>query len=111
MISSRILFLAAVLCSLFALAPAAIAQDAAAKPQSSAASQPASLGDAARKAQAEKKPAAKHTKVFTNEDMGNIKDTPSSVKKPSVKQPGAASAAKKPAQSQSPKLQPASQPQ
>ena len=33
-------------------------------------SQPASLGDAARKARAQKKGASKPAKVFTNDDMG-----------------------------------------
>jgi hypothetical protein len=40
-------------------------------------SQSESLGDAARKARAQKKHSGKPAKVFTNDDMGRLKNTPS----------------------------------
>jgi hypothetical protein len=48
-------------------------------PAANSSAQPASLGDAARKVRAQKKPAGKSAKVFTNDDMGRLKDTPSAV--------------------------------
>lgn len=42
-------------------------------------SQSDSLGDAARKARAQKKHPGKPAKVFTNDDMGRFKDTPSAI--------------------------------
>jgi chromosome segregation ATPase len=42
-------------------------------------SQSDSLGDAARKARAEKKHSGKPAKVFTNDDMGRLKDRPSAI--------------------------------
>ena len=43
-------------------------------------SQPTSLGDAARKARAQKKEPSKPAKVFTNDDMGRLKHTHSVVR-------------------------------
>src|SRR5579863_7477800 len=43
--------------------------------ESASTSQSDSLGDAARKARAQKKDSSKPAKVFTNEDMGSLKGT------------------------------------
>ena len=47
-------------------------------------SQSESLGDAAREARAQKKNSGKAAKVFTNDDMGRLKDTPSVIRKQSA---------------------------
>ena len=47
-------------------------------------SQSESLGDAAREARAQKKNSGKPAKVFTNDDMGRLKDTPSVIRKQSA---------------------------
>lgn len=44
-------------------------------PATSSGSQSASLGDAARKARAQKKDSSKPAKVFTNDDVGNLRGT------------------------------------
>jgi hypothetical protein len=59
-------------------------------------SQPTSLGDAARKARAQKKPSGKPAKVFTNDDMGRLKHTHSVIKSPST--PASLTTDKKPSQ-------------
>lgn len=69
MISRRFVFLAAVV-SFFGWAQVGRPQDSSATPASSP-----SLGDAARKARAQKKDSAKPAKVFTNDDMGGLKGT------------------------------------
>ena len=69
MISRRFVFLAAVL-SLFVCAGLSRAQD-----NSATSSGSQSLGDAARKARAQKKDSPKPAKVFTNDDMGGLKGT------------------------------------
>jgi len=69
MISRRFAFLAAILWC-FASASIGRAQDASV---TSSGSQ--SLGDAGRKARAQKKDSSKAAKVFTNEDMGGLKGT------------------------------------
>src|ERR1700736_662295 len=69
MISRKFMYLAAVL-SLSGGISIARAQDAA-----PSGSQSASLGDAARKARAQKKDSSKPAKVFTNEDMAGLKGT------------------------------------
>jgi len=69
MISRRFVFLAALL-SLFGCLAVGRAQDNSATPSSSQ-----SLGDAARKARAQKKDSAKPAKVFTNDDVGGLKGT------------------------------------
>lgn len=69
MTSRRFVFLAAVL-SLFGCAGLSRAQD-----NSATSSGSQSLGDAARKARAQKKESAKPSKVFTNDDMGGLKGT------------------------------------
>lgn len=69
MISRRFAFLAAILLC-FGSASIGRAQDTSA---SNSGSQ--SLGDAARKARAQKKDSSKPAKVFTNEDMGGLKGT------------------------------------
>src|SRR6202035_2772297 len=71
MISRRLVTLAAVLCVVGSVTLAR-AQDSA-EPTSS--SQSDSLGDAARKARAQKKDPSKPAKVFTNEDVGSLKGT------------------------------------
>jgi len=71
MISRRLVSLAAVLLVAGSIALAR-AQDSA-EPTSS--SQSDSLGDAARKARAQKKDSSKPAKVFTNEDVGSLKGT------------------------------------
>src|ERR1700719_2507157 len=43
-------------------------------------SEPTSLGDAARKARAQKKEPSKPAKVFTNDDMGKLKHTHSALR-------------------------------
>ena len=48
-------------------------------PATTSGSQSDSLGDAARKARAEKKHSGKQAKVFTNDDMGRLKDAPSAI--------------------------------
>jgi hypothetical protein len=67
MISRRFVFLAALL-----LFPGVISISHA---QDNSATAPASLGDAARKARAQKKDSAKPAKVFTNDDVGGLKGT------------------------------------
>ena len=69
MISRRLVFLAAVV-SFFGWAQVGRAQDSSATQASSP-----SLGEAARKARAQKKDSAKPGKVFTNDDMGGLKGT------------------------------------
>jgi chromosome segregation ATPase len=71
MISRRLVALTAVLLVAGSISLAR-AQDSA-EPGSS--SQPDSLGDAARKARAQKKDSSKPAKVFTNEDVGSLKGT------------------------------------
>jgi hypothetical protein len=71
MISRRLVSLTAVLLIAMSITLAR-AQDSA-EPTSS--SQSNSLGDAARKARAQKKDSSKPAKVFTNEDMGSLKGT------------------------------------
>jgi hypothetical protein len=71
MISRRLVALAAVLLVVGSITLAR-AQDSA-EPSSS--SQSDSLGDAARKARAQKKDPSKPAKVFTNEDVGSLKGT------------------------------------
>jgi len=84
MISRRFVFLAAVV-----LFPGGIsiarAQDNSA---TTSGSQSDSLGDAARKARAQKKDPAKPAKVFTNDDMGGLRGTISVVGNTSGPQPG-----------------------
>lgn len=84
MISTRVASLAALL--LVAGGTSLIrAQDNSA---TSSSSQPDSLGDAARKARAQKKEPAKPAKVFTNEDLGSLKGTISVIgNQPSTAQP------------------------
>ena len=84
MIARRFVFLAAVL-SLFGCAGVGRAQDS-----SGTASGSQSLGDAARKARAQKKDSAKPAKVFTNDDMGGLKGTISVVGNGPDSQSGAA---------------------
>jgi len=69
MISRRFAFLAAILMC-FGSASIGRAQDT-----SAANSGPQSLGDAARKARAQKKDSSKPAKVFTNEDLWGLKGT------------------------------------
>ena len=69
MISRRFVFLAALL-----LFPGGIAISHA-QDNSATAPRPDSLGDAARKARAQKKDSAKPAKVFTNDDVGGLKGT------------------------------------
>src|ERR1700730_19477373 len=71
MISRRLVSLTAVLLVAGSI-PLARAQDSA-EPTSS--SQSASLGDAARKARAQKKDSGKPAKVFTNDNVGDLKGT------------------------------------
>src|ERR1700730_4911315 len=71
MISRRLVSLTAVLLVAGSI-PLARAQDSA-EPTSS--SQSDSLGNAARKARAQKKDPSKPAKVFTNEDVGSLKGT------------------------------------
>ena len=54
-------------------------------PPKAAHPQSVSLGDAARSARAEKKTPAKPAKVFTNDDMKRLNDTPSPTKNRSAK--------------------------
>jgi hypothetical protein len=84
MISRRLIFLAAVLL-LFGCAGLSRAQDS-----SGTSSGSQSLGDAARKARAQKKDSAKPAKVFTNDDVGGLKGTISVVGNGSGPQSGAA---------------------
>lgn len=69
MIARRFVFLAALL-SVFASVAIIRSQD-----NSSTSSGSQSLGDAARKARAQKKDSTKPAKVFTNDDMGGLKGT------------------------------------
>jgi hypothetical protein len=71
MTSIRLVSFAAVLLAAGAISLAS-AQDSA---EPTSGSQSASLGDAARKARAEKKDSTKPAKVFTNEDVGGLKGT------------------------------------
>jgi len=71
MIARKFIYVAAVLLLSGAISIAR-AQDA---PGTSSSSQPASLGDAARKARAQKKDSSKPAKVFTNDDVGDLKGT------------------------------------
>lgn len=71
MISRRFLYLAAVLLLSGGISIAR-AQDGSA---TSSGSQSGSLGDAARKARAQKKDSSKPSKVFTNDDVGDLKGT------------------------------------
>jgi hypothetical protein len=71
MIARRFLHFVVLLIIFAASALFVRAQDNAANPSSQA----DSLGDAARKARAQKKDSAKPAKVFTNEDMGSLKGT------------------------------------
>src|SRR5438445_12004902 len=89
MISRRFAFLAAILLC-FGSASSGRAQDTSA---ASAGSQ--SLGDAARKARAQKKDSAKPAKVFTNDDLGGLKGTISVVGNGSGPQSAATSTADK----------------
>ena len=84
MISRRLVFLAAILL-LFGCAGLSRAQDS-----SGTSSGSQSLGDAARKARAQKKDSAKPAKVFTNDDMGGLKGTISVVGSGPDSQSGAA---------------------
>src|SRR5205807_8092527 len=71
MISRRCVFLAAAL--LFGSGISiGLAQD---NSGTNSGSQPDSLGDAARKARAQKKDPGKSAKVFTNDDIGGLKGT------------------------------------
>jgi hypothetical protein len=84
MISRRFVSLAAVLL-LFGCAGLSRAQDSSGTPSGSQ-----SLGDAARKARAQKKDSAKPAKVFTNDDVGGLKGTISVVGNGAGPQSGAA---------------------
>lgn len=77
MISRKTALVEAILASTFLFGGAISmvrGQDSSAS-SSSSNSQSASLGDAARKARAQKKDSAKPAKVFTNEDIGDLKGT------------------------------------
>ena len=89
MSSRRFVFLAAVL-SFFGCLGVTRAQDNSANPAGSA-----SLGDAARKARAQKKDSARPAKVFTNDDLGGLKGTISVVGNGSGPQSAATSTADK----------------
>ena len=71
MISRKLIYLAAIL-SLSGCISIARAQGT---PATAAGSQSASLGDAARKARAEKKDSGKPAKVFTNDNVGDLRGT------------------------------------
>jgi chromosome segregation ATPase len=91
MISRRFVFLAAVL--LFASGMSiGRAQDTSA---TSSGSQSDSLGDAARKARAQKKDSSKPAKVFTNDDMGGLRGTISVVGNEPAQASGADKSAEK----------------
>jgi chromosome segregation ATPase len=97
MTSRRFVFLAAVF--LFSGGPTiGRAQDTA----TSSGSQSDSLGDAARKARAQKKDSNKPAKVFTNEDMGSLKGTISVVGSEPAPASGADNAAEKTADKKTP---------
>jgi HAMP domain-containing protein len=89
MIWRRFVFLAAVV-SFFGWAQVGRAQDNSATTATSP-----SLGDAARKARAQKKDSAKPAKVFTNDDMGGLKGTINVVGNGSGPQSGTDSTAQK----------------
>jgi hypothetical protein len=92
MISRRFVFLAALLL-FFGGVAVSRAQDNSANPSAAP-----SLGDAARKARAQKKDSAKPAKVFTNDDMGGLKGTISVVGNGSGPQAATGSTADKPSE-------------